>query len=153
MTIKKTVCLLLFLLSVTTIYAQQEPLRIHTALDYKTNSQYFGLNVGVEYFFGEDFSLAPNFTYWNQNRENLSNLNVDVRYYLTSGIPQLYVMGGYGNYWQPSVVGFRRTRSGGNFGVGANVMFNEKVGFNTEVKLQSQYRRDLVARIGFLFVL
>lgn len=153
MNIKKIVFLVFFFFSIKTINAQEGLFRIHTALDYKTTSQYFGLNAGVEYFFSDGFSLAPNFTYWNQERGNLTNLNVDVRYYLTSGVPQIYLLGGYSNYWQPGIPGFRRSRSGGNFGVGANVMFNEKVGLNSEVKFQSQYRRDLVARIGFVFVL
>lgn len=138
-------------------YAQdQGDLRVQLGGDYKLSIGYFGAHGGLEYFFVDKFSLAPNFTYWFPPVGRTSNLNMDLRYYLTQGSSQLYVMGGYSNYWintQPGMAGTNETRPGGNFGVGAFLRIMDNLGLNTEFKIQSQNTRQPVLRIGLVFAL
>jgi hypothetical protein len=145
----------LFVLSFT--YAQEQgEVRFQLGADYKLSIDYFGAHGGVEYFFVDKFSLAPNFTYWFPPVGRTSNLNMDLRYYLTEGQSQLYVMGGYSNYWintQPGMPGETVSRPGGNFGVGAYLRVADNWGVNTEFKVQSQNTRQPVLRVGLVFVL
>jgi len=135
---------------------EQGNIRFQIGGDYKLSIQDFGAHVGVEYFFADRFSLAPSFTFWFPPVGRSSNLNMDLRYYLTEGSSQLYVLGGYGNYWintQPGMVGETVTRPGGNFGLGAYLRVADSWGINTEFKVQSQNTRQPVLRIGLVFVL
>lgn len=151
-----TLFFLLFL-SVQGLKAQEKSdLRIFLGPDYKFNIEDVGAHAGFEYFFADKFAIAPNFTYWFPNVGRTTNLNMDLRYYLTQGVSQIYVLGGYSNYWintQPGTPGVTVTRSGGNFGMGAYIRLLENIGFNTEVKIQSQNNRQPVLRMGLVFSL
>lgn len=157
---KKYILILLFTLTTQLGFAQEQgDLRIQVGADYKLINRLnneLGANAGFEYLFIDAFSIAPNFTYWFPEFGRLSDLNIDLRYYLTDGISQVYLMGGYNNTWlnvQPGLPGETRSTAGGNFGIGAFLDVATSFGINTEFKIQSQNTRQQVLRIGLVFKL
>ncbi|UJP66312.1 hypothetical protein [Mongoliitalea daihaiensis] len=152
----KKLLLACFLFSFITLAQAQEQgdFRVQLGSEYKLQIQDIGANAGLEYFFADKFALAPNFTYWFPRVGRTMNFNMDVRYYLSEGVSQLYLMGGYNNYWinlQPGTPGLSQSRPGGNFGVGAMIKLLEGIGLNTEFKVQSQNTRQPVLRVGLVF--
>lgn len=131
---------------------EQGDIRLQLGSDYRLRINDVGANAGIEYLFADNFSIAPNFTYlFPAERILMMNLNVDLRYYLTQGVSQVYILGGYNNYWensQPGLPGQSRTRPGGNFGAGAFFDVGETLGFITEFKIQSQNSNFPVLRLG-----
>ncbi|MDX5477934.1 MAG: hypothetical protein LPJ98_05710 [Cyclobacteriaceae bacterium] len=152
---KKSILLLFAFLVFGFAYAQEQgDVRIQVGPDYKLNINDIGAHAGVEYVFVDNLSIAPSFTYWFPDFGRSSNLNMDLRYYLTKGVSQVYVMGGYSNIWlntQPGLPGQTLSRSGGNFGLGAFLDIAESFGINTEFKIQSQNTRQPVLRLGLVF--
>ncbi|MFD2200216.1 hypothetical protein [Shivajiella indica] len=151
---KYIICFLAFLAFSNSQAQEKGDVRYQFGGDYKLSIDYFGAHAGIEYLFIDKFSLAPNFTFWFPPVGRSSNLNMDLRYYLTSGSSQLYVMGGYSNFWintQPGMAGETVSRPGGNFGIGANLRISGNWGINTEFKVQSQNTRQPVLRIGLVF--
>ncbi len=154
---KKLFFIILFFSSLGFNYAQEQgDFRLQLGADYRLNvrgqgGSDVGANAGIEYLFADNFSIAPNFSYYFPDFGRISNLNVDLRYYLTQGVSQVYILGGYNNYWenfQPGLPGQSRTRPGGNFGAGAFFDVGETLGFITEFKIQSQNSRLPVLRLG-----
>ncbi|EIM75960.1 hypothetical protein A3SI_11304 [Nitritalea halalkaliphila LW7] len=146
----------LFLLLSWSASAQEVgDIRLQGGGDYRIGFlQKAGTHVGVEYFFADMFSIAPTFTVWFPEVGNSTNVNVDLRYYLTRGISQVYIMGGYNNYWinlQPGDAGLRQTRPGANFGLGAFIRATEQFGFNTQFSIQSQNQRAQYLRVGVVY--
>ncbi|WP_194774170.1 porin family protein [Pararhodonellum marinum] len=116
----------------------------------------YGLNFGVEYFFADRFSLAPNFTISFPRQGRFTNFNADLRYYFTEGTFQFYGLAGYSNIWinaQSDGAGTRVSRPGGNAGLGGMVKVTSKFGVNAEYKLQSQNFRQHVFRIALVYLL
>ncbi|SIS49312.1 hypothetical protein SAMN05421761_10156 [Belliella pelovolcani] len=149
----KKIILILFLSFLTAgVFAQQHgEARLMAGGDYRLTIKDLGTFIGVEYFFADRLSLAPTFTVWFPDIGNSFNLNADLKYYLTEGVSQVYVLAGYSNYWintQQGDPGLLQTRPGGNLGVGAYLAATEKFGFITEVKMQSQNTRWPVLRVG-----
>lgn len=135
---------------------EQGEVRIQAGGDYKLTIRNYGSHLGFEYFFVDKFSLAPTLTVWFPEFGNSLNLNMDLRYYLTEGNAQFYIVGGYNNYWintQPGDAGFSVNRPGANFGFGAFIKATERFGFNTEFKSQSQNTRWPVFRVGAVYIL
>lgn len=147
------ICLLMSMFTFS--YAQEQgDFRVQLGGEYKLQIQDFGANAGVEYFFADKFALAPSFTYLFPRVGRNYNFNMDLRYYLTEGASQLYLLGGYNNTWinlQPGLPGSVQSRAGGNFGLGAMIPVLEGIGINTEFKLQSQNTRQPVIRVGVVF--
>lgn len=154
---RKLILSMAFCLLSLSIQAQEQgEVRIQAGGDYKLTIKDYGSHLGFEYFFVDKFSLAPTLTVWFPEIGNSLNLNVDLRYYLTEGVSQLYIVGGYNNYWintQPGDPGLSINRPGANFGVGALIKATERFGFNTEFKTQSQNTRWPVFRVGAVYLL
>ncbi|TVP52236.1 MAG: hypothetical protein EA341_03555 [Mongoliibacter sp.] len=154
---KKLFFIILFFSSLGFNYAQEQgDFRLQLGADYRLRINEVGANAGIEYLFVDNFSIAPNFSYYFPDFGRISNLNVDLRYYLTQGVSQVYILGGYNNYWenfQPGLPGQSRTRPGGNFGAGAFFDVGETLGFITEFKIQSQNTRIPVLRLGVVMTL
>lgn len=154
---KKLLVLFLFFASFLAVEAQEQgDVRLQLGADYRFQIKNIGANAGAEYFFVDKFSIAPNFTYWFPNIGRETNLNVDLRYYITDGVSQIYVLGGYNNFWintQPGLPGTLVSRAGGNFGIGSYFDLIGNLGFNTEFKIQSQNTRQTVLRLGLVLKL
>lgn len=155
---KKTLLLLaLFIGSVSFSFAQEQGnARIHVFGNYGFKSEFFGIGGGIEYFFADKFALMPSFTALNPEVGNASNFSFDLKYYLTEGASQIYVMAGYSQTFQntqPGDPGTRETYVGGNMGVGAYIPLTDWVGLNTEFKFQSQLPQEVVFKVGFAFPL
>ncbi|MCH7399964.1 hypothetical protein MM236_18360 [Belliella sp. DSM 107340] len=149
---KKLIIILCFSFFAAGLFAQEQgEIRLMAGGDYRLTIKEVGTFVGAEYFFADKFSLAPTFTVWFPEVGNSFNLNADLRYYLTEGISQVYLLAGYSNYWinlQPGNPGVNQTRAGANFGAGAFIRATEQFGFITEFKMQSQNSRWPVLRVG-----
>lgn len=152
---KKSLIFFLTIYILQQVNAQEQgDVRVQLAADYKLQINNVGANAGVEFFFADKFSLAPNFTYWFPDFGRESNLNMDLRYYLTEGVSQIYLLGGYSNFWintQPGLPGTSISRAGGNFGIGSFIDLAGNLGINTEFKVQSQNSRQPVLRIGLVY--
>jgi len=152
---RKIIFILLFTWITGLSMAQEQgDFRIQIGPDYKLQINDLGAHAGLEYLFIDRFSLAPSFTYWFPDFGRSSNLNMDLRYYLTEGVSQIYVLGGYNNLWinaQPGLPGTTLSRPGGNFGLGAFLDVAANFGLNTEFKIQSQNTRQPVLRVGLVF--
>jgi hypothetical protein len=108
----------------------------------------------TDYMLEANYGIRDSKTGKEKNKEFILhhfNLNVDLKYYLTEGVSQVYLLAGYSNYWintQPGDAGLLQTRPGGNFGAGAYIKATEQFGFITEFKMQSQNTRWPVLRVG-----
>ncbi|MDX5339090.1 MAG: hypothetical protein LPK25_08685 [Cyclobacteriaceae bacterium] len=155
---KKLLLILIFLAGFSSFSLAQEQgeARIHAFGSYGFKSDFFGYGAGIEYFFAEKFALMPSFTALNPEVGNASNFSFDLKYYLTEGPSQIYVMAGYSQTFQntqPGVPGTRENYVGGNMGVGAYIPIREWVGLNTEFKFQSQVPQEVVFKVGLAFPL
>jgi hypothetical protein len=152
---KKSLIFFLLFLSFQFAKAQEQgDIRLQLGVDYRFQINIIGANAGAEYFFVDKFSIAPNFTYWFPNVGRDTNLNVDLRYYITEGVSQIYVLGGYNNFWintQPGLPGTTLSRAGGNFGFGSYFDLIGNLGMNTEFKVQSQNTRQTVLRVALVW--
>ena len=134
----------------------QGDFRIHATGFYGLKFDYFGVGGGLEYFFADKFALMPSYTKLYPEVGNASNFSFDLRYYLTEGASQVYVMAGYSQSFQntaPGDPGTKRNYVGANFGVGAYIPFTDWVGLSSEFKFQSQGFRQTYFRFGLAFPL
>lgn len=152
--------LLIFLLLggiATGVLAQEQgDFRIHAQGFYGLKFDEFGAGGGLEYFFADRFALMPSYTKLFPQIGNASNFSADLRYYVTEGISQVYVMAGYSQSFQntqPGEPGTRRNYVGANFGVGAYIRITDWVGLSSEFKFQSQQPQEPGIKLGFAFPL
>lgn len=155
---KRSIFLLAFvILAMSNSFAQtQGDARIHGNGYYGFRLNSWGIGGGLEYFFADNFALMPSYTVLNPNVGNASNFSFDLKYYLTQGASQVYVMAGYSQTFQntqPGVPGTKQNYVGGNMGVGAFIPFTDWVGLNTEFKFQSQFTQELGFKVGLAFPL
>lgn len=135
---------------------EQGDFRIHATGFYGLKFDYFGVGGGLEYFFAEKFALMPSFTKLYPPVGNASNFSFDLRYFLTEGASQVYVMAGYSQSFQntaPGDPGTKRDYVGANFGVGAYIPLTDWVGLSSEFKFQSQQPQEAGVKLGFAFPL
>lgn len=132
-------------------------IRLQVGGDYGFEIERFGVNFGGEYLIIDNLSAAPNFTvYFPEDDVNASNLNIDLRYYLTHDKLQLYGMGGYTVLWASTeVMGvkYSESNSGANFGVGAVLKFGGNFGLNPEFKYQTMGDGQVVAKVGLVYLI
>ncbi len=122
--------------------------------DFGFDTELLGLNLGGEYFITEQFSAAPNFTFYFPDYGSLNTLNVDARYYFTQEILQWYGMLGFTNNWVTvDTPGENVTNSnaGANIGAGGVLKFADQLAFNPELKYQIQDGGQAVFRLGLVY--
>lgn len=132
-------------------------------IDTDTGDDKFGIgiNAGVEYFFIDNLSLAPSYTYFFPAEDggvkfNTASLNIDARYYF---IETVYAMAGYANFSNKiSGGGASISASEGAFNLGAGTMIpmGDALNINVQVKYQSVLDSDIdfnqiVAQAGVAF--
>jgi hypothetical protein len=155
----KNLLLVTFLLfgSITILQAQEQgDSRIHVLGQYGLRMDEPGIGLGWEYFFAPKFGLMPSYTQIFPAVGRSSNFSADLRYYLSEGKSQVYVISGYSlttENTQPNTAGTRRKLSGANVGVGAVIPITDWVGLSTEFKFQSQGMRQTYFRFGLQFPL
>ncbi len=132
----------------------QGDFRIHATGFIGLKFDDFGIGGGLEYFFADRFALMPSYTKLFPDVGNASNFSFDLRYYLTEGASQIYVMAGYSQSFQNTAPGDPGTKSdfvGANFGVGAYIPFTDWVGLSSEFKFQSQQPQEVGIKLGLAF--
>ncbi len=126
-----------------------------------------GLNVGLEYFFIDRFSLSPSFSYFFEDKANnaeitirnqLSVLNLDGRHYFHTKKSNIYGFFGASILFQ-DLESTTKTKGlsetivindpdfGLGFGVGLIRPFSEKLSFGTQLKYQAEIRGEGVVQI------
>ncbi|MCH7402861.1 hypothetical protein ACFOUP_16955 [Belliella kenyensis] len=152
---KRGLFIIVFFMMFGNLFSQEQgEVRLMAGGDYRLTIKEVGTFVGGEYFFADRLAIAPTFTVWFPQVGNSLNLNMDLKYYLSEGVSQVYLLAGYSNYWinlQPGNPGVNQQRSGANFGAGAFIKATEQFGFVTEFKMQSQNSRWPVLRVGAVF--
>ncbi len=132
-------------------------IRLQLGGDYGFEIERFGINLGGEYVFLDNLSAAPNFTfYFPEDDVNASNLNLDLRYYLTHDQVQFYGMAGFTTLWASTKymdVKVSDSNSGANIGVGTVVKFGGNLGLNPEVKYQTMGDGQVVLKVGLVYFL
>jgi len=155
----KNFLLLTFLIfgSFNMLQAQEQgDSRLHVLGQYGLRLDEPGIGLGWEYFFAPKFGLMPSYTQIFPAVGRSSNFSADLRYYLSEGKSQVYVVSGYSlttENAQPNTAGTRRKLSGANVGVGAVIPITDWVGLSTEFKFQSQGMRQTFFRFGLQFPL
>lgn len=155
----KQLFLLLALLcnSINYLQAQEQgDSRVHLLGQYGLRMNEPGIGIGWEYFFAPQFGLVPSYTQIFPAVGRASNFSADLRYYLSQGKSQVYVVTGYSlssENPQASTAGTKRNYSGANVGVGAVVPINSWVGISSEFKFQSQGIQQTYFRFGLDFPL
>jgi hypothetical protein len=155
----KKLVLLTFLIfgSFNAMQAQEQgDSRLHVLGQYGLRLDEPGIGLGWEYFFAPKFGLMPSYTQIFPAVGRASNFSADLRYYLSEGKSQVYVVSGYSlttENTQPNTAGTRRNLSGANVGVGAVVPITDWVGLSTEFKFQSQGIQQTYFRFGLQFPL
>lgn len=130
--------------------------RIHALGTYGLRFREFGAGAGAEFFFADKFAVMPSYVRYFPEVGKSSNFSFDLRYYLTEGPSQLYLMAGYSQTFlntQPGQPGTNQNYVGANVGVGAYITLTEWVGLSTEFRFQSQLRQETGFRVGFAFPL
>lgn len=155
---KKALLIFLFLGAFASYSNAQEKgdVRIHALGTYGLRFGEFGAGAGAEYFFADKFAVMPSFVKYLPEVGNSSNFSFDLRYYLTEGPSQLYVIAGYSQTFlnnQPGQAGVSQDYVGANVGVGAYIVLTEWVGLSTEFRFQSQLRQESGFRVGLAFPL
>jgi hypothetical protein len=155
----KNLVLLTFLVfgSFNVLQAQEQgDSRLHVLGQYGLRLDEPGIGLGWEYFFAPKFGLMPSYTQIFPAVGRASNFSADLRYYLSEGKSQVYVVSGYSltsENSQPETAGTKRNLSGANVGVGAVVPITDWVGLSTEFKFQSQGIQQTYFRFGLQFPL
>jgi hypothetical protein len=155
----KNLLLLTFLIfgSFNVLQAQEQgDSRLHVLGQYGLRLDEPGIGLGWEYFFAPKFGLMPSYTQIFPAVGRASNFSADLRYYLSEGKSQVYVVSGYSltsENSQPETAGTKRNLSGANVGVGAVVPITDWVGLGTEFKFQSQGIQQTYFRFGLQFPL
>ncbi|KEO72902.1 porin family protein [Anditalea andensis] len=154
---KKLLFILSFVLMASLAEAQTRgEARLQIGGDYAFNTEFFGVNLGAEYFLTDKISIAPNHTIYFPETGRASNLNIDARYYFTEDILQWYGMAGFTNNWiNPELEGInaKTSTAGANIGVGGVLKFADRFAFNPEFKYQIQNQGQLVFRLGLVYIL
>jgi hypothetical protein len=135
---------------------EQGDSRVHLLGQYGLRLDEPGIGLGWEYFFAPKFGLMPSYTQIFPAVGRASNFSADLRYYLSEGKSQVYVVSGYSlttENTQPNTAGTRRNMSGANVGVGAVIPITDWVGLSTEFKFQSQGIQQTYFRFGLQFPL
>lgn len=145
---------LVFMVSITQAQNAGDA-RLQLGGDFGFDTEWFGLNLGGEYFITDQISAAPNFTFYFPDAGKASNLNVDARYYFTRDILQWYGLLGFTNNWfDPEIDGVgKSSRAGANIGAGGVLKFADRMAFNPELKYQAQDGGQAVFRLGLVFLL
>ena len=155
----KKFLLLTFLIfgSLNILQAQEKgDSRLHVLGQYGLRLDEPGIGLGWEYFFAPKFGLMPSYTQIFPAVGRSSNFSADLRYYLSEGKSQVYVVSGYSlttENSQASIAGTRKKLSGANVGVGAVIPITDWVGLSTEFKFQSQGIQQTYFRFGLQFPL
>jgi hypothetical protein len=155
----KNLLLLTFLIfgSFNVLQAQEQgDSRLHVLGQYGLRLDEPGIGLGWEYFFAPKFGLMPSYTQIFPAVGRASNFSADLRYYLSEGKSQVYVVTGYSltsENSQPETAGTKRNLSGANVGVGAVVPITDWMGLSTEFKFQSQGIQQTYFRFGLQFPL
>jgi hypothetical protein len=155
---KKTLLIFILLSGLATQVKAQEQgdIRLHALGFYGLRFNEFGAGGGLEYFFADRFAIMPSYLRLFPQVGNASNFSVDLRYYLTEGASQLYLMAGYSQSFQntqPGDPGTKRDFVGANFGVGAYIPLTDWVALSSEFKFQSQQPQEAGFKLGFAFPL
>ncbi|MCE2707170.1 MAG: hypothetical protein ACK5BR_02475 [Bacteroidota bacterium] len=132
---------------------EQGDSRIHVLGQYGLRMQEPGIGAGWEYFFSPQFGFMPSYTQLFPAVGKAGNFSADLRYYLSQGKSQVYVLTGYSlttENTQPNAAGTRKSTSGANVGVGAVVPLTSWLGLSSEFKFQSQGIRQTYARFGLV---
>lgn len=149
--------LFLLILIFSSVEAQEKSeSRIHAFSTYGLRTDQFGFGGGLEYFFAENFALMPSFTRLGPRVGNATNFSFDLRYYLSEGVSQIFVLAGYSQTFentQPGTAGTRRNFVGGNVGVGGFIRITDWVGLISEFRFQSQGIREGNLKVGLAFPL
>jgi hypothetical protein len=153
---KKSLLIFAFVLTAALAQAQERgEARVQLGGEFGFNSELFGVNLGAEYFVVDRISAAPNFTIFFPDYGGASNLNVDLRYYLTEGILQWYGLAGFTNHWMAmDMIGSSNVTSstqGANIGAGGVLKFGDRVAFNPEIKYQAMSGGQAVFRLGLVY--
>jgi hypothetical protein len=155
----KNLVVLTFLIfgSFNVLHAQEQgDSRLHVLGQYGLRLDEPGIGLGWEYFCAPKFGLMPSYTQIFPAVGRSSNFSADLRYYLSEGKSQVYVVSGYSlttENAQPNTAGTRRNYSGANVGVGAVIPIIDWVGLSTEFKFQSQGIQQTYFRFGLQFPL
>ena len=153
----KNLVVLTFLIfgSLNALQAQEQgDSRLHVLGQYGLRMDEPGIGIGWEYFFAPQFGLMPSYTQIFPAVGRASNFSADLRYYLSQGKSQVYVVSGYSlttENPQPNTAGTRRNYSGANVGVGAVIPITDWVDLSTEFKFQSQGIQQTYFRFGLQF--
>ena len=133
--------LFIFLLVAFAAQAQaQDKGTIRASLDvlYGEGASEAGFNLGGEYLITSKVSAAPSYTfYFVEGEGDLTQINIDARYYLMNGPVQLYALGGYASLRASADAGpVRITVSDGgfNFGGGVIVPLPGRLDLNAQIK-------------------
>ncbi len=130
--------------------------RVHVFGTYGLRWEEPGIGGGFEFFFIDNASFMPSYTYIWPQVGNQSNFSADLRYYVSEGASQVYFLVGYSQTWedtQPDGAGTRRSFKGANVGVGAYLRIADWVGISSEFKYQSESNQEVGFRVGFAFPL
>lgn len=130
--------------------------RLHLLGTYGLRWKDPGLGAGIEFFFADRFAFMPSYIQVFPPIGTESNFNADLRYYLSEGPSQLYLMAGYSQSrqnTQTAGAGAPQNFKGANVGVGAYIRLVEWVGLSTEFKFQSTNRQEVGFRVGLAFPL
>lgn len=113
-------------------------IRASGSLLYGQEVEEAGFNLGGEYFITDKISAAPSFTFFFvEGQGDLTQLNLDGRYYFFKKAIQIYALAGYASLRASADIGFGRvsvSNGGVNIGAGAVIPVGDRLGVNLQIK-------------------
>lgn len=154
----KKLSLIVFMLAAATQLNAQDKgsIRLNGGFAYGEGVEELGFNVGGEFFITNKLSGAPSLTYFFVEGGDVTQFNVDARYYLLKGPVQLYALGGYANFRVSTDLGggFGRisvSDGGLNLGAGVVLPLGGKFGLHGQVKYATPADGQVLAQAGVTF--
>jgi len=129
--------------------------RIKLANDIGFGTNLFGFGLGGEYFVIDRLSVAPTIVVLLPETGKATSYDLNVRYYFTQGISQLYGLGGF-NYFRrrlefaPPEVNLRNA-PGFNIGMGYLYRMSEEFSIDGNLRFQPQNNNNVVFGIGIIY--
>jgi len=148
------ICILLFYIKCADAQVAGEG-RIQLANEFGFETNLFGFGLSGEYFIIDRLSISPSIIALLPETGKATSLDLNVRYYITQGISQLYGMGGF-NYFRrrlefaPPEDNLRNV-PGLNIGMGYIYRLSEEFSIDSNLRFQPQNNNNVVLGIGIIY--
>ena len=148
------ICILLFYIKCADAQVAGEG-RIQLANEIGFGTNLYGFGLSGEYFIIDRLSIVPSAIVLLPETGKATSLDLNVRYYLTRGVSQLYGMGGFNHYRRRLELAPTEENlinvPGLNIGLGYVYRLSEEFSVDSNLRIQPQNNNNVVFGIGIIY--